>query len=149
MSTPLPLPPPSRALSASPSDAEDAVITPTLRLAVTNRRALAHVIVCCGCCCGRTDRGRPEVPVDWLKGEWKARKLLKHVQLTISGCLGPCDVPNVAAVASGQGVVWLHHLTARAHFDALLAWATGTAAAGHTLPLPPILNERAFERFAV
>jgi hypothetical protein len=56
----------------------------------TKRLVIGHVTVCQGCCCGNTANGRPPVPVDWLKKEWRARGLLKRVQLTISGCLGPC-----------------------------------------------------------
>ena len=141
MSVPSPASPPSLA-GADDSDAIDVDALPA-----TKRQVLAQVVVCVGCCCGRTDRGRPEVPVNWLKAEWKARKLLKTVQLTISGCLGPCDVPNVAAIVSGRGVIWLHHLTSRLHFEVLLAWATDTVAAGRELPLPPMLAIRAFERF--
>src|SRR5258708_3175753 len=58
------------------------------------------MIVCQGCCCGGVERGRPEVPTEWLKGEWRRRGLLKRLQLSISGCLGPCDVPNVVVIAS-------------------------------------------------
>jgi hypothetical protein len=66
-------------------------------LLTTNRdKALGGIVFCQGCCCGRTDRGRPELPVERLKAAWKADKLNQAVQLTISGCLGPCDVPNVA-----------------------------------------------------
>ena len=40
----------------------------------TKRKSLMQVLVCIGCCCGRVDRGKPEVPVDWLKAEWKAAR---------------------------------------------------------------------------
>jgi hypothetical protein len=56
----------------------------------TKRLVIGHLTICQGCCCGNTENGRPPVPVDWLKKEWRARGLLKRVQLTISGCLGPC-----------------------------------------------------------
>jgi hypothetical protein len=42
------------------------------------------------------------VPVEWLKQEWRKRGLLKHVQPSVSGCLGPCDVPNVVAIQRKQ-----------------------------------------------
>ena len=66
----------------------------------TKRRVIAHVLVCQGCCCGRVERGLPEVPVEWLKQERRKRGLLKRVHLNISGCLGPCDVPNVVAIVA-------------------------------------------------
>ena len=61
----------------------------------TKRMVIGHVLVCHGCCCGDVDRGKPEVPVDWLKQEWRKRGLLKNIQLSICGCLGPCDLANV------------------------------------------------------
>ena len=67
------------------------------------RLMLAQITVCQGCCCGKTEKGHPEVPVEWLKKEWKLRGLLKRVHLTITGCLGPCDVPNVVAITSFEG----------------------------------------------
>jgi hypothetical protein len=51
----------------------------------TKRIVIGQVSVCVGCCCGNTANGKPPVPVDWLKKEWRARGLLKRVQLTISG----------------------------------------------------------------
>ncbi len=70
---------------------------------VTKRLVIGHVTVCQGCCCGNIENGRPPVPVDWLKKEWRARGLLKRVQLTKSGCLGPCDLPNVVTVSATAG----------------------------------------------
>jgi cobaltochelatase CobN len=70
---------------------------------VTKRLVIGHVMVCQGCCCGNTANGKPPVPVDWLKKEWRARGLLKRVQLSVSGCLGPCDLPNVVAIADEGG----------------------------------------------
>ena len=70
----------------------------------TKRLVIGHLTVCQGCCCGNTENGRPPVPVDWLKKEWRARGLLKRVQLTISGCLGPCDLPNVVTRTGRSGL---------------------------------------------
>jgi hypothetical protein len=47
------------------------------------------------------------VPSEWLKEEWRKRGLLKRFQLTVSGCVGPCDVPNVVVVNSESGSQWL------------------------------------------
>jgi cobaltochelatase CobN len=118
-----------------------------LAVSPTRRRVVAQVIVCTGCCCGRVDRGHAEVPVERLKAQWKARRLQRQVQLTISGCLGPCDVSNVAAVSSAEGTLWLHHLGTLAHYDALLDWASACAADGRLHALPPLLAERVFARF--
>jgi len=113
----------------------------------TTRVTWAHISVCVGCCCGQTSKGHPEVPVAWLKEQWKARRLLKHVQLTISGCLGPCDLTNVVSVASSRGTTWLGGLHTHHHYELLLTWATHVAEQGRVLPLPHALEPFVFERF--
>ncbi len=118
-----------------------------MKAPVTRRVVLAHISVCVGCCCGRVDRGKPEVPVDWLKSQWKAHRLLKHVHLTISGCLGPCDVVNVVSIASDRGTIWLGGLDSLDHFAALVEWAVRVAASVQLLPLPASLQPHVFHRF--
>jgi len=113
----------------------------------TKRTSIAHVSVCIGCCCGQVEKGHPDVPVAWLKAQWKTRRLLKHVQLSISGCLGPCDLTNVASIGHAGGAVWLGHLETLGHYEALVDWAQDVAARQRLLPLPPALKARAFERF--
>ena len=113
----------------------------------TKRKSLMQVMVCIGCCCGRVDRGKPEVPVDWLKAEWKAARLNPYIQLTISGCLGPCDLPNVIAVLTPTGQQWFGPLNQREHYEALLAWGRACSAARRVEPPPAVLHERFFERF--
>jgi hypothetical protein len=107
----------------------------------------AQLLLCKGCCCGRTDRGLPEVPVDRIKAIWKAEKLNRSVQLTISGCLGPCDLPNVAVVVTPSGTEWFGLIAGDAHYDALIAWARACREAGAALPLPEVLAAHRFERF--
>lgn len=102
----------------------------------TKRRVIAQVLVCQGCCCGQTERGLPEVPAEWLKQEWKRRGLLKRVQLTISGCLGPCDVPNVIAIFLEGRTVWLGNITRRDQYQCLLDWAARSKDQGHAVDLP-------------
>jgi cobaltochelatase CobN len=116
-------------------------------LLATKRTALAQVVFCVGCCCGRTDRGRPEVPVERLKAAWRAEKLNGTVQLTISGCLGPCDLANVALVIVPEGGVWLGSLDGGATYEALIDWARRCHAAQAILPLPETLGPFRFERF--
>lgn len=115
---------------------------------MTRVKSQAQVLLCKGCCCGRTDRGLPEVPVDRIKAVWKAEKLNRSVQLTISGCLGPCDLPNVAVVVTSAGTEWYGNLDGDAHYDALIAWARASAAAGAVAPLPELLEAHRFNRFA-
>lgn len=114
----------------------------------TKRQTIGQILVCVGCCCGRTDRGKPPVPTDWLKAEWKAHKLLKTIQLTISGCLGPCDLVNVVCLVTPLGTRWLGGLTEQKHFDALLHWALQAQSSGSLPPLPALLAQQEFERFA-
>src|ERR1022692_929505 len=52
-------------------------------------------------------RGKSEVPVEWLKQEWRKRGLLKNIQISICVCLGPCDLTNVVKVSSSGGDLWL------------------------------------------
>lgn len=110
----------------------------------TARRSLGQLILCQGCCCGRTDRGFPEVPVDRIKAEWKSGKLNRTVQLTISGCVGPCDVANVVVLVRPEGNLWLGKL-GTADYDDLIAWARGCHGAGALAPLPDHLLARRFE----
>jgi cobaltochelatase CobN len=114
----------------------------------TRRHAFAQFLVCAsGCCCGRTDKGKPAVPVPWLKAEWRARRLNPRVQLTIAECLGPCDLVNVVAVFSEAGPIWLGGLTTDDSFQVLLDWATASREAGSLLALPLALQAHRFERF--
>ncbi|MBX6311389.1 MAG: (2Fe-2S) ferredoxin domain-containing protein [Isosphaeraceae bacterium] len=116
--------------------------------ALTTRiQSPAQVLLCRGCCCGKTERGLPEVPVERIKAIWKAEKLNRAVQLTISGCLGPCDLPNVAVLVSAEGIAWYGLLAGDAHYDALIAWARACLAEGRALPPPPEWEGHRFERF--
>ena len=111
----------------------------------TKRQVLAQIFVCQGCCCGKVEKGNPAVPVDWLKAEFKRRKLIRRVHLTISGCLGPCDVLNVVALWLPEGMRWFGGLTEAWQYESILDWATATADAGVVLPLPAWLTECEFE----
>ena len=113
----------------------------------TKRQALAQVVFCQGCCCGRTDRGRPELPAEQLKEIWKSEKLNRTVQLTISGCLGPCDLTNVALVVLPEGNVWLGGMDGEEVYESLVTWVRACHAEGRVLPLPEQLESLRFERF--
>lgn len=113
----------------------------------TKRLALAQLVFCQGCCCGRIDRGRPEVPADHLKEIWRAEKLNRTVQLTISGCLGPCDLTNVALVMLPEGNLWLGGMAGDAVYETLVTWARSCHVERRVLPLPDELDSLRFERF--
>jgi predicted metal-binding protein len=119
-------------------------------LPVETRRnnVLAQMICCQGCCCGRTDRGFPPLPVEMLKEKWKSQKLNNTIQLTISGCLGPCDAANVVCLMFNSGeTVWLGGLTLDQQYQQLLEWAEQCHSSGSLLPAPPDLRKHIFRRF--
>lgn len=113
----------------------------------TRRQTMAQVIVCLGCCCGRVERGNPPVPVDWLKSEWRRNGLLKHVHLTVSGCLGPCDLVNVVCLLGSGWGVWLGGLDRPCQYEAILDWALLMVKEERVVPLPSILASHEFMRF--
>lgn len=125
----------------------DVVQQTVTRDVITKRQVLAQVMVCSGCCCGRTDKGKPSIPVDWLKQSWKERKLLKNVQLTISGCLGPCDILNVVCLSTPARSYWFGGIVTDEPFHALLDWAETTRSLGYAAPIPEMLLPYQFERF--
>jgi hypothetical protein len=113
----------------------------------TKRIVIGQVIVCSGCCCGAVQRGKPEVPVDWLKQTWRSQGLLKNIQLTISCCLGPCDLPNVVRISSSANDTWLGNITRLEQYALLVDWAVQSKAAGAFLPLPESLDGFRFDPF--
>jgi len=113
----------------------------------TKRLVIGQVAVCQGCCCGNTANGRPPVPVHWLKKEWRARGLLKRVQFTISGCLGPCDLPNAITISSESGTEWFGGITQFEQYRALVEWASRSRDAGELLPLPKEFRQRTLNPF--
>ncbi|MDB5352088.1 MAG: hypothetical protein JWN86_3335 [Planctomycetota bacterium] len=114
---------------------------------VTRVTSPAQVLLCKGCCCGRPDRGYPDVPVDRIKAAWKAEKLNRSVQLTISGCLGPCDLPNVAVLVTSTGTTWYGLIQGDADYDALIDWARSRKDGEQTME-PEGWRGRTFNRFA-
>jgi cobaltochelatase CobN len=115
----------------------------------TRRKPVAQIVLCQGCCCGQTERGLPPVPVDWLKPTWKAEKLNKIVQLTVSGCLGPCDLPNVCCIVNENEQAWYGRLTTQEDYGVLLNWARRCKEENCIQPLPTELEHLRFERWLV
>ncbi len=114
---------------------------------LTKRQVMGQVVLCKGCCCGRTDRGLPEVPVERIKEIWQREKLNRSVQLTVSGCLGPCDVANVVLLITPRGTEWLGRVAGDAAYGHLIRWARACQAAGALVPLPDVLAENHLRRF--
>ncbi len=113
----------------------------------TRRRPLAQIVLCQGCCCGQTERGLPGVPLDYLKPLWKEEKLNKHVQLTVSGCLGPCDLANVCSILTPTDAAWYGRLTTREDYAVLVQWASRCKNGNEAIPFPVELEHLRFERW--
>jgi cobaltochelatase CobN len=113
----------------------------------TTRLVLGQVSVCRGCCCGDVADGKPDVPVDWLKQEWKRCGLLKNVHLSISGCLGPCDLANVVNVSSAEREIWLGNITDFSQYRDLFGWALESKQSGRLLPLPRCFDDLRFDPY--
>ena len=123
-------------------------MTPELdRTLKTKRLVVGQLTICQGCCCGNTERGLPQVPVEWLKSEWRKRGLLKRVQLTISGCVGPCDVPNVIVVTGSSGTEWVGNIDTFEEYRSLVDWAVRCKDAGEMLALPKEFRARRINPF--
>ena len=118
---------------------------------VVTRRdtVLGQLIFCEGCCCGRTDRGFPAWPKDLVKARWKELKLNNTIQLTISGCLGPCDVANVVCLMPALGdSIWLGGLSQASQYELLIAWAESCQIQQRLLNFPAAFDPYRFARFA-
>lgn len=108
--------------------------------------SLGQMAICEGCCCGRTDKGHPAIPRDELKAAWKKEQLNRTVQLTISGCLGPCDLANVVMLLSPTETIWLGDLET-SDYATLLDWVRACKLTEQILPLPESLELHRFDRF--
>ena len=69
-----------------------------------------QLFVCYGCCCGHTEKGSPSLPLAEFKKQWKARGIRRRFHLTISGCLGPCELANVVLIQFHGRSIWLHSI---------------------------------------
>jgi cobaltochelatase CobN len=85
--------------------------------------------------------------VEWMKKEWRRRGLLKRLQLTISGCLGPCDVPNIVAIVSDAETHWFGNVSGRSMYEDILDWASASVAAGKLLDVPKSLADHSIDPF--
>jgi cobaltochelatase CobN len=84
---------------------------------------------------------------EWLKTEWRSRGLLKNIQLTISGCLGPCDVPNVVLISTAEENFWLGNIDQFEYYQEIVEWAARSKVAGRMLPLSKDLLRHRLDPF--
>jgi cobaltochelatase CobN len=109
----------------------------------------AHLMVCAkGCCCGHTERGHAAVPVEFYKHEYKRRKIRKQVQLTMSGCLGPCPLSNVVLLFFDGRPVWFQSVNGEPQIRAIFDYVERMLAADGWLPPPPELADYVFTYYA-
>lgn len=106
-----------------------------------------HLFVCQGCCCGRTDKGIPPLPLEEFKSQWKDRGIRRRFHLTISGCLGPCALANVVLLVFRGKSVWLHSINSPSDVDSIYGWVERMLVAESYLEPPPELAERQFDRY--
>ena len=105
-------------------------------------RAIASVLVCNGCCCGHTEKGRPALPKAHIERLWADRQLESAVRLRFVDCLGPCNPANLAVLKAGENTTWLAGLSSVAEYEALAAWAENARASVADLTLPAALAPR-------
>jgi cobaltochelatase CobN len=106
-----------------------------------------HLFVCQGCCCGRTDKGFPALPLEEFKRQWKERGIRRRFHLTISGCLGPCPLANVVLILFHGRSVWLHSINAAEDVSLIYGYVERMLLAGRFLEPPAELAERRFDRY--
>ena len=104
-----------------------------------------RLMVCNRCCCGRIEKGNDVVPIDMLKEAWKEYGLDEHVNLSISGCLGPCSMKNVALMMDVDERIWLGGLGTDAHYSAIVAWAQSIAKGRTIGDLPDEISNHQFK----
>ena len=108
-----------------------------------------HLFVCYGCCCGRTEKGFPALPLDEFKRQWKERGIRRRFHLTISGCLGPCPLANVILILFRGRSLWLHSINSPEDVTLIYNYVEDMLRAQCYLDPPRGLAERRFERYSV
>jgi cobaltochelatase CobN len=112
---------------------------------VQHRGHLSYCVT--GCCCGRTERGYAEVPVDVYKEEWTRRKIRNQVHLTKGGCLGPCALANVACLVFDGRSVWFHSVNSAWQVRQIFDYIESMLKADRFLKPPAELSEFVFNYY--
>ena len=111
-------------------------------------RRPGQLFVCAtGCCCGHTERGHAEVPVELYHREWARRRIRHKVHLSLGGCLGPCALSNVALLLFGGHQVWFHSIVGDEQVVAIYDYVEAMVRADRFLPPPPALTPQVFDVF--
>ncbi|HUG13491.1 MAG TPA: nitrile hydratase accessory protein [Thermomicrobiales bacterium] len=111
-------------------------------------RRPGQLFVCAtGCCCGHTERGHAEVPLDLYHSEWARRRIRHKVHLSLGGCLGPCALSNVVLLLFAGREVWFHSVTGDEQVIAIFDYIESMVRADRYLPPPPNLADQIFDVF--
>src|SRR5215204_2641463 len=111
-------------------------------------RRPGQLFVCAtGCCCGHTERGHAEVPVELYHTEWARRKIRHKVHLSLGGCLGPCALSNVAMLLFAGQQIWFHSIVGDDQVIAIYDYIEAMVRANRYLPPPPALTSQVFDVF--
>ena len=108
-----------------------------------------QLFVCHGCCCGRTEKGFPPLPLDEFKRQWKARGIRRRFHLTISGCLGPCPMANVVMIEFRGKSIWLHSVTSEQDVTDIYNYVEDMLKTKSYLEPPAALAGRHFQRYSI
>lgn len=107
----------------------------------------ALIFACTGCCCGHPGTGGPKAHPRLLKAAarrfFKASGLAGRVQLTFTGCLGPCSEANVVFLYLPDRPLWFRRMNVPELFADLLAYSREVIE-GRAAPLPRSLASRSF-----
>lgn len=106
-----------------------------------------HLFVCNGCCCGRTDKGFPPLPLEDFKRQWKRRGIRRRFHLTISGCLGPCPLANVVLLEFHGRPQWFHSINRPEDVNLIYDYVERMLMAQKILDAPEALRSRRFVRY--
>ncbi|HTM50712.1 MAG TPA: (2Fe-2S) ferredoxin domain-containing protein [Bryobacteraceae bacterium] len=106
-----------------------------------------HLFVCNGCCCGRTEKGFPALPLEEFKRQWKERGIRRRFHLTISGCLGPCPLANVILIQFLGHAIWLHSINSPEDVGLIYDYVERMLRAESYLDPPAGLARRRFQRY--
>ncbi len=106
-----------------------------------------HLFLCNGCCCGRTEKGFPALPLEEFKQQWKKRGIRRRLHLTVSGCLGPCPLANVILLQFRGRSMWFHSINHAEDVALIYDYVEGMLLAETCLDPPAALAIRQFERY--
>jgi cobaltochelatase CobN len=108
-----------------------------------------HLFVCYGCCCGRTEKGFPALPLEEFKRQWKERGIRRRFHLTISGCLGPCPLANVILIQFLGQSIWLHSINSAEDVTLIYDYVERMLRVESYIDPPAELAGRRFQRYLV